>query len=730
MPTPGSRVADPQRLDALRATGLLDTPSEEAFDRLTRLVTRVLGVPVALVTLVDGERQFFKSCVGLPEPWASKRGTPLTHSFCQYIVETGEPLVIDDAREHPQLRENLAIPDLGVIAYAGIPLTMADGQTLGTFCAIDTKPRRWSKSELETLRDLAASAATEVQLRLSLQSARTSAAELERVYREREDLLGAVSDGIYTVDSHGLVGYANPSTTRLLGYEPHELIGRNAHELLHHSYPDGSPYPESECLIYRAAKAGEQVLVSDEVLWRRDGSPLPVAYASSPMRREGAVVGAVVRFSDVSAERRAADRLRVLAETGRVLAASLDIDATLDAVARVALPHLAEMAMADIIQDGVIRRVAASHADERLTALFERVRAFPPRLGDGGPQDQAIRSGRPVLVAKVDDEWTRKTARGAEHAKLLTALAPSSVLVIPLGGRDGVVLGTVTFVRATGRAPFDERDVELAEEIGRRAALAIENAQLYDAARRATRARDDMLGVVSHDLRNPIHSIYMGGSFLLDLLPPEMELERTQAAVVKRAAERANRLIQDLLDITHIESGRLSLDVRAHDAGALVDEAIEQARMQAVGAGITLDRGDVETGIVHADRDRVLQALGNLLANALKFTPRGGRVTVSARVGPDGARFSVADTGPGIPGDQVPHLFDRYWQANRKDRRGVGLGLSIVKGIAEAHGGEVLVDTRVGEGSTFTLVLRTRRSVDREIRRAPELDTRMGGARI
>src|SRR3712207_4900612 len=200
----GSRLDDPRRLDALRASGLLDTPSEEAFDRLTRLVTRVLGVPIALVTLVDGHRQFFKSCVGLPEPWASKRGTPLTHSFCQYIVETGEPLIIEDAREHPQLRQNLAIPDLGVIAYAGIPLTMADGQTLGTFCAIDTKPRRWSASDLETLRDLAASAATEVQLRISLESARTSAEALERVYREREELLGAVSDGIYTIDRQGL----------------------------------------------------------------------------------------------------------------------------------------------------------------------------------------------------------------------------------------------------------------------------------------------------------------------------------------------------------------------------------------------------------------------------------------------------------------------------------------------------------------------------------------------
>src|SRR5918997_6584217 len=120
-----------------------------------------------------------------------------------------------------------------------------------------------------------------------------------------------------------------------------------------------------------------------------------------------------------------------------------------------------------------------------------------------------------------------------------------------------------------------------------------------------------MLGVVSHDLRNPIHSIYMGGSFLLDLLPTEgHDLERTQAAVIKRAAERANRLIQDLLDMTHIESGRLSIDIRPHEAASLVDEAIEQARIQAADAGIDLQRGEVNDAVVHADRDRVLQALG------------------------------------------------------------------------------------------------------------------------
>jgi signal transduction histidine kinase len=306
-----------------------------------------------------------------------------------------------------------------------------------------------------------------------------------------------------------------------------------------------------------------------------------------------------------------------------------------------------------------------------------------------------------------------------------------SLLVVPLLGREEKALGTLSFVRVRDREPFDEKDCDVAEEIGRRAAAALENARLYESAQRATRARDDMLGVVSHDLRNPIHSIYMGASFLLDLLPAEgKELERTQAAVIKRSAERANRLIQDLLDITHIESGRLSIDLRPHQAASLVDEAIEQVRMQAAEQGITLVRGDADDAAVHADRDRILQALGNLLGNALKFTPRGGRVTVSARVSPDDARFAVSDTGSGIPNEQVPRLFDRYWQANRRDRRGVGLGLSIVKGITEAHGGDVRVETAPGTGSTFTLVLPGKRGTEREARRGAERPAPTGEARL
>ncbi len=187
-----------RRLEALRRTALLDTPAEEAFDRLARLATRALNAPVALVSLVDRDRQFFKSCVGLPPPWCDTRQTPLTYSFCQHVVATGKPLFIEDARQHPVLRESLAVDQLQVVAYAGIPLKTSQGETLGTFCVIDRVPRVWTQVELSILEDLAASVMTEIELRatkdLEVQARAAEAARAEaEAARERMALLAELS---------------------------------------------------------------------------------------------------------------------------------------------------------------------------------------------------------------------------------------------------------------------------------------------------------------------------------------------------------------------------------------------------------------------------------------------------------------------------------------------------------------------------------------------------------
>ena len=182
-----SVLADPARLRSLQRICVGAEP-DEAFDRFASLVKRLLGVPVALVSLVDDERQFFPGQVGLPEPWDGKRETPLSHSFCQHVVIEGETKVFPDARIYAQVRDNLAIPDLGVIAYAGVPLTDTDGRTLGSLCAIDSKPRAWSKAELATLTDLAAACSSELRLRIARELAEEARRHTERAHEQLEML--------------------------------------------------------------------------------------------------------------------------------------------------------------------------------------------------------------------------------------------------------------------------------------------------------------------------------------------------------------------------------------------------------------------------------------------------------------------------------------------------------------------------------------------------------------
>ena len=180
MPT---AVSDPHRLRALEAAELLDTPAEATFDRLTNLATRILGVPVALVSLVTPDRQFFKSQCGLPSPHAERRETPLSHSFCQYVILSSAPLEVEDARVHPTVKGNPAIEELQAIAYLGVPLITRRGETLGSLCAVDHQPREWTERDRSVLRDLAAATVTEVELRRTTREAVELASKLEAALR-------------------------------------------------------------------------------------------------------------------------------------------------------------------------------------------------------------------------------------------------------------------------------------------------------------------------------------------------------------------------------------------------------------------------------------------------------------------------------------------------------------------------------------------------------------------
>ena len=242
--------------------------------------------------------------------------------------------------------------------------------------------------------------------------------------------------------------------------------------------------------------------------------------------------------------------------------------------------------------------------------------------------------------------------------------------------------------------------------------LASEHARLADALARAEAAlgmRDEVLAIVAHDLRSPLNAVQTSAAFLMDVELADSERRRL-LEVIRRAASGMNHLIDDLLDVARMESEAFTVDLHDRDFGALATDVCELFRPQATRAGRTLECDvGLDLPSVPVDRDRMSQVLENLIGNALKFTPAGGCVTLRvARHGTDGVSCTVADTGVGIPADELPHLFERFWQARRYRRGGAGLGLAIARGVVEAHGSVLEVESEVGRGSAFSFVLRGR----------------------
>ncbi len=674
---------DPARLSALERSMLLDTPAEDRFDRITRLASALLGVPVSLVSLVDDHRQFFKSQHGLPEPWASRRETPLTHSFCQHVVAQAAPLIVSDARENPLVRDNLAVSEIGVVAYLGIPIQSSDGQVLGSFCAIDTKPRMWTESEVDTLRQLGELLRTELDLRTALREADRAAREALVVASERAAVIASSSDGIYTLDTHGSCTMVNPAASHILGFSPGEVLGRNMHELVHHHYPDGTPFPEADCPLFHAFRDGRSVRVQDTVLWRRDGTAVAADCTSSPLLIDGIVAGAVVTFRDVTSQRRTAQALQLLADAGEKLASSLDHEVTVGSAMRIALPLLGEIGVVRLQDKANPGRTICRHIDPskeaRLCELLE-----DPHLDMPGVRDVSAIEPAP---------------------EFLVALGMTNVVTSPLSGRQGRI-GTLLF--ASGKRDYDTSDLWLVDEIARRVSSALENATLYRAAQAATRARDEVLAVVSHDLRNPVHTIQMSASFLLELLDGKATADPVvvarQIGAIGRSARRADRLIRDLLDVTRAERGGLEIERGPVIVTDLLRDASQGVASQAQQRGVTVEVSSADPSLcITGDRDRLLQALDNLLSNAVKFTPEGGLVKLEALEEEQDVCITVEDTGDGMTKDQQAHLFTHFWQARRGDRRGVGLGLTIVKGIVDAHGGTISVESEPGRGTIFRI---------------------------
>jgi signal transduction histidine kinase/integral membrane sensor domain MASE1 len=420
------------------------------------------------------------------------------------------------------------------------------------------------------------------------------------------------------------------------------------------------------------------------------------------------ILGAVVeeRRHAFAEATRARDKLGILADASCVLSSTLEFRAVVDRLAHLVVARLGNACgcVIDLFaKDGTLHRYASAAADSRKQHLLEEEGHFPPQPGSRSPILRASEAGGTMLISHVDESVLDELAQGPEHHRLLDALDLHSLMIVPMVAREHV-LGVLTVPSMRPDREYSEADLAFLANLAGRSAVQIDNARLLEAASDAIRAREDTLAMVAHDLRSPLGTIKLSAELLRGTSAGERERVAKAATLISTATERMNELVDDLLETGFLEAGALALDCRPVVAQEIVSDCVMANASLAAHREIRI-REETWPGVtVLADRSRVLQALDNLVGNAIKFTPAGGVITLRAEPKDRTVVFSVSDTGLGIPSEAMSHLFERYWTGTPD--KGHGLGLFIAQAIVTAHGSRIEVDSHVGTGTTFRFSLR------------------------
>ena len=556
-----------------------------------------------------------------------------------------------------------------------------------------------------------------------------------------QTLIATTADGVIVADKKGHIQVYNPACERMFGYTIEEVAGKNIQMLLAARYRAKHDRHKSS----QGATGGDHIFWGGQqtVGLRKDGSTFPIYLSVGKGTSEGreVYIGIIHDLSErehwevrlIEREKRlrsllsaslgmqsiplppdcpisgdeqklAERKLRLIVEVGEVLATTLEFEDTLTNIARLVVANLADLCVLNLIgDDGVVRRARVFCRDPTKRWVCDALMRMPPGRDQIRIAQSVLESRKPILITDVTPELMRGWAASDEHLIALQAIAPTSVIIAPLLVH-GKLLGALSLMSSDPSRRYGPEDLRVAQAVAGRSAFFLENARNYREARQAAKARDDMFRIVAHDLRNPL-TIIQALAGALRRRGKESEV----ADQILDATRRMNRLIQDLIDVTRLEAGTLPLNPERLDVDEVCSEVLNSQQTLAALASLKIGLV-VEPNLpaIWADRDRIRQVFENLIGNAIKFTKPGGRIDLRASTREGDVLFSVADTGCGIRRDQLPHVFDLFWQARCEDaKRGAGLGLPIVKGIVEAHGGRVWVESSPGEGTTFFFTVPT-----------------------
>ncbi|MBR9988353.1 MAG: PAS domain S-box protein [Gemmatimonadetes bacterium] len=529
------------------------------------------------------------------------------------------------------------------------------------------------------------------------------AAELEAAQARTSGIISAAADAIISVATDQRILMFNEAAEEIFGWTAEEIIGKPLSTLIPERFRSTHAGTHVPGFAFAAPPVAARRMGERREIFglRKSGAEFPAEAAISKLSVGGDAVMTVI-LRDVTDRKQLEWAQRFLLDAGLALSQSIDYETTLRRVASLAVRGLADFCIVDTVAtDGTIERREVAHADPAKADLARRLAQFPLDRTRPHLATATLATRRPV-AAEFTPETLAETAQGAEHRALLEELRPVSYMSAPLVARDQL-LGAIVFLSSS--KVYGAPDLEVAGELARRAALAIDHARMYEEAGRAARARDEVMSIVAHDLRNPISAIRVGATLLLREVNRESGSVRMQRYLegIVAATDRMERLTTNLLDLHRIENGQLILDRSPCSPASILEPLRPTFEMLAAEHGVAFECSEAgaASAVLLADCDRLGQVLENLLGNAFKFTPAGGTVSVSVAEDGDDLEFQVRDTGCGMDAAQLTHLFERYWQAEPVARQGLGLGLAIARGIVEAHGGRIWAESEPGRGTSF-----------------------------
>lgn len=619
-----------------------------------------------------------------------------------------------------------------------VPL-VAENRTIGTLAVGFRAPHPFSDDEREFVGTFARQCAQALARARSVEAEREAAAVADRLRSSLATTLRSIADALIATDANGRITLMNGVAEKLTGWSESEAHGRplvDVFRIVDEQTRAAVPDAVDKVLKSRGiAGPGNHSL-----LLARGGREIPIDDSGAPVRGDnGSIEGVVLVFRDVSERKTEESRRSFLTDASAALTESFEYEQTVAHVARLAIPRFADWCAIDLVvpAESIAKRLVVAPADLVKVAEAEALHLeYPGKPGAMTGLSNVLGTGRSELYPEITDELLVARAIDAEHLGMRGERRPRSAMIVPLVSRQRV-LGAMSFVFDESGRRYTTDDLRFAEEVAQRCANAIENANLYRSEQEARRAadvangaKDAFLAMVSHELRTPLNAI-MGWAKMLTSYDADEGRRKSALQTIERNAVAMAQLIEDLLDMSRVISGQLRIEVQTVILSRVVESALESIRPAAIAKGIDLvPLLDASAPPIMGDPTRLQQVVWNLLTNAVKFTPSGGRVEVTLRDLHTCVEIRVKDTGKGIAAAFLPDVFEPFRQEEgtpSRSRGGLGLGLAITRQLVELHGGQITCRSDgEGHGATFTVTLPTATSLlpaDRTARSNRQLAT-------